>query len=116
MARVHSTSLRPSKGLQNMATLAVSSGAVKCRERAKAGIASQNTSCRYIVAKLYSLAGTGYIYHKRRLRIAPKLEMVKYDPLGTPNCTRNASVRAHVLFTESKPAIPENFHLKPSAK
>lgn len=74
------------------------------------------------MAKLYSMAGTGYAYYKRRLRIAPKLEMVKYDPLGRsspchgPELLTTGVVRAHVLFTESRPAIPENFHLTAAAE
>lgn len=62
------------------------------------------------------MAGTGYIYHKRRLRIAPKLEMVKYDPLGRVFYFsfhfHGLVVRAHVLFKESKVVIPENFGAK----
>lgn len=72
---------------------------------------------RYMLAKLHSIAGTGYIYFKKRLRVSPKLEMVKYDPIGTDMlCVRFSNtrgiVRAHVLFTESKPSIPENFGMK----
>ena len=37
---------------------------------------------RIVVAKLYSLAGTGYTYTFRRPRTAPKMELLKYDPFG----------------------------------
>lgn len=37
---------------------------------------------RRTLAKLYSMAGTGYIYYFRRLRTAPKMTLVKYDPIG----------------------------------
>ena len=35
-----------------------------------------------VVAKLFSSAGTGFMYALRRPRAAPKLELRKYDPIG----------------------------------
>jgi len=36
-----------------------------------------------VIARLLSTAGTGYIYTTRRLRVADRLSMMKYDPVGT---------------------------------
>ncbi|WFD40217.1 uncharacterized protein MJAP1_003203 [Malassezia japonica] len=47
---------------------------------------------RVIIARLLSTAGTGYMYTTRRLRVADKLSMMKYDPV----------VKRHVLFKETK--------------
>ncbi|KAK0549584.1 hypothetical protein OC846_004003 [Tilletia horrida] len=47
---------------------------------------------RVVIARLVSTAGTGYIYTTRRLRIADRLSMMKYDPV----------VKKHVLFREGK--------------
>lgn len=41
-----------------------------------------NLSCRIVAAKLFSSAGTGFMYTLRRPRTAPKFELRKYDPLG----------------------------------
>jgi ribosomal protein L33 len=41
------------------------------------------TKARLTLAKLYSAAGTGYMYQFRRPRTSSKLELVKYDPIGT---------------------------------
>lgn len=38
---------------------------------------------RIVIARLLSTAGTGYIYTTRRLRVADRLSMMKYDPVGT---------------------------------
>ncbi|PWN92256.1 putative 50s ribosomal protein L33 [Acaromyces ingoldii] len=50
------------------------------------------SKARVIIARLVSTAGTGYIYTTRRLRLADRLSMIKYDP----------RVRRHVLFQETK--------------
>ncbi|PWN37800.1 putative 50s ribosomal protein L33 [Meira miltonrushii] len=50
------------------------------------------SKARVVIARLFSTAGTGYIYTMRRLRLADKLSMMKYDP----------RVRRHVLFEEKK--------------
>ena len=47
-------------------------------------------------AKLYSQAGTGYMYVLKRKKAGPKFVLRKYDPI----------VKAHVLFTETKPKVP----------
>lgn len=68
---------------------------------------------RYILAKLYSMAGTGYMYHKRRLRMAPKLEMVKYDPLGkTYYNDDDGSSLIHPLYIYMSSAISCALHRK----
>lgn len=53
-----------------------------------------------IIARLVSTAGTGYMYTTRRLRVADKLSMMKYDPIGTSLPTD--AVKRHVLFKEVK--------------
>ena len=53
-----------------------------------------------IIARLVSTAGTGYMYTTRRLRVADKLSMMKYDPIGT--CPPHHPVKRHVLFKETK--------------
>ncbi|KAI7907018.1 50S ribosomal protein L33 [Cokeromyces recurvatus] len=53
---------------------------------------AKKAKARVILVKLLSTAGTGYNYIKSRPRIAPKLSMMKYDPV----------VKQHVLFTETK--------------
>ncbi len=52
---------------------------------------------RIVVAKLWSMAGTGYFYALRRPRANAPLETMKYDPV----------VRQHVLFTEKRVAPPK---------
>ncbi|WFD08350.1 hypothetical protein MVES1_003722 [Malassezia vespertilionis] len=47
---------------------------------------------RVIVARLLSTAGSGFMYTTRRLRVAEKLSLMKYDPV----------VKRHVLFKEVK--------------
>ncbi|ORX34030.1 hypothetical protein BD324DRAFT_584122, partial [Kockovaella imperatae] len=47
---------------------------------------------RRIIVRLVSTALTGYFYTTTRLRTAPKLSFMKYDP----------KVRRHVLFMEGK--------------
>lgn len=37
---------------------------------------------RIVIARLFSTAGTGYVYTTRRPRVAEKLQMMKYDPKG----------------------------------
>jgi len=41
---------------------------------------------RVVVAKLFSNAGTGYVYTFRRPRTSPKFELMKYDPIGKVAC------------------------------
>ncbi|KAG1180551.1 hypothetical protein G6F70_001663 [Rhizopus microsporus] len=53
---------------------------------------AKKAKARVILVKLLSTAGTGYNYIKSRPRIAPKLSLMKYDPM----------VKQHVLFTETK--------------
>ncbi|WFD34791.1 hypothetical protein MCUN1_001635 [Malassezia cuniculi] len=50
------------------------------------------SKARVVIARLLSTAGTGYMYTTRRLRIADKLALMKYDPV----------VKRHVLFRETK--------------
>ena len=74
------------------------------------------TKARLTLAKLYSIAGTGYIYSYKRPRTNPKLELVKYDPLGMQILIFNLSIAGrHCLFTENKPQIP-NFPDYPPMK
>ena len=51
-----------------------------------------------------STAGTGFMYTTRRLRVAERLSLMKYDPVGT--CFFFAAlltaVKRHVLFKEVK--------------
>lgn len=47
---------------------------------------------RIILVKMVSTAGTGYFFPRSKVRLAPKLSMMKYDP----------KVKKHVLFTETK--------------
>lgn len=37
---------------------------------------------RIVIARLFSSAGTGYAYTTVRRRILPKLNLIKYDPVG----------------------------------
>ena len=46
---------------------------------------AKKAKSRIILAKLYSQAGTGYIYYFRRPRTAPKMALRKYDPVGKLN-------------------------------
>ncbi|SHO77422.1 Similar to S.cerevisiae protein MRPL39 (Mitochondrial ribosomal protein of the large subunit) [Malassezia sympodialis ATCC 42132] len=50
------------------------------------------SKARVVIARLLSTAGSGYMYTTRRLRVADKLSMMKYDPI----------VKRHVLFKEVK--------------
>jgi ribosomal protein L33 len=65
---------------------------------------------RVIAAKLYSSAGSGFMYTLRRPRTAPKFELNKFDPLGISRALQPLPngpvclVNQHVLFTETKPA------------
>ena len=52
---------------------------------------------RIVVAKLWSMAGTGHFYALRRPRAGAPLELMKYDPV----------VRQHVLFTEKRVTPPK---------
>lgn len=36
-----------------------------------------------VIARLMSTAGTGFMYTTRRLRVAERLSLMKYDPVGT---------------------------------
>jgi ribosomal protein L33 len=43
---------------------------------------AKKAKSRIVLAKLYSHAGTGYIYYFRRPRTASKMALRKYDPVG----------------------------------
>jgi large subunit ribosomal protein L33 len=58
---------------------------------------SKKAKARVVVAKLFSSAGTGFMYALRRPRTSPKFELCKYDPI----------VGHHVLFTEKKVTAPK---------
>jgi ribosomal protein L33 len=73
------------------------------------------TKARLTLAKLYSIAGTGYMYYYKRPRTNPKLELVKYDPLGKKCSLFNLAGR-HCLFTENKPQIPDFPDYPPTKK
>lgn len=47
---------------------------------------AKKTKARVILVKLLSSAGTGYNYIKSRPRTAPKLTLMKYDPMGMLHC------------------------------
>lgn len=52
-----------------------------------------------------STAGTGFMYTTRRLRVAERLSLMKYDPVGTCFFFFAAlltAVKRHVLFKEVK--------------
>ena len=54
-----------------------------------------------------STAGTGFMYTTRRLRVAERLSLMKYDPVGTWFfffffSALLTAVKRHVLFKEVK--------------
>lgn len=53
-----------------------------------------------------STAGTGFMYTTRRLRVAERLSLMKYDPVGTWFffffAALLTAVKRHVLFKEVK--------------
>lgn len=62
-----------------------------------------------VIARLMSTAGTGFMYTTRRLRVAERLSLMKYDPVGTWFfffffffAALLTAVKRHVLFKEVK--------------
>ena len=63
-----------------------------------------------VIARLMSTAGTGFMYTTRRLRVAERLSLMKYDPVGTwfffffffYFAVVLTAVKRHVLFKEVK--------------
>ncbi|KZT40388.1 hypothetical protein SISSUDRAFT_1044287 [Sistotremastrum suecicum HHB10207 ss-3] len=50
------------------------------------------SKARTLIVRVLSTARTGYFYTTQRLRLGPKLAMMKYDPV----------VKQRVLFVESR--------------
>lgn len=68
------------------------------------------SKARIVIAKIYSQAATGYSYTLRRPRTSEKFELMRYDPIGIGILSKTLTdqiVKKHVLFTETKAAIPK---------